>query len=483
MPPIKRVAVIGAGPSGAIAVDALVQEKAFDVVRVFERQERAGGNWVSRPQHLDKAAPLDIPALSSRSADKPVKIPETLPCTTPILSPPVHRYTDSHVYPGLHTNVEASVMEYSGADEKIPETRSEWSLGLHGPDTPFRHHRVVCQYIEDLLNRNGYQDLVQYETTVELAVKDPKSGAWVLTLRRADAGGLDHWWTETFDALVVASGHYHVPYVPDIPGLKDFADRYPGCVEHVKQYRGPGKYAGKKVITIGASVSAADTAVSLINTASKPIYAVVRGKYNIYFGDTAFQHPAIERRAQISHIDSSNGARTVYFEDGSSVSDVDHLIFGTGFTWTLPFLPEIPIRNNRVPDLYLHVFHRGDPSLVFLGAVGAGLTFKVFEWQAVAAARVLAGKSHLPPLETQQKWEAERIAVKGDGAGFLMVYPDFEVYFEQLRSLAGEPGEGEPGRRLPPFEPRWPNEFQRGHDRRIRMWERANKAARGEDSA
>lgn len=45
MSPTKRVAVIGTGPSGAIAVDALVQEGAFDVVRVFERQEKAGGNW------------------------------------------------------------------------------------------------------------------------------------------------------------------------------------------------------------------------------------------------------------------------------------------------------------------------------------------------------------------------------------------------------------------------------------------------------
>lgn len=41
----KSVAVIGTGPAGAIAVDALVQEQAFDVVRVFERQERAGGCW------------------------------------------------------------------------------------------------------------------------------------------------------------------------------------------------------------------------------------------------------------------------------------------------------------------------------------------------------------------------------------------------------------------------------------------------------
>lgn len=43
--PVKRVAVIGAGPSGAIAVDALAQEKAFDVIRVFERREGPGGCW------------------------------------------------------------------------------------------------------------------------------------------------------------------------------------------------------------------------------------------------------------------------------------------------------------------------------------------------------------------------------------------------------------------------------------------------------
>lgn len=125
----------------------------------------------------------------------------------------------------------------------------------------------------------------------------------------------------------------------------------------------------QRVITVGASVSAADTAVSLIDSAQSPIYAVVRGKYNIYFGDEAFKHPQIERRPPISHISSDNGENTVNFEDGTSIADVDHIILGTGFTWMLPFLPDVPIRNNRVPDLYLHVFHQRDPSLVFLGAV------------------------------------------------------------------------------------------------------------------
>ncbi|KAK1569404.1 uncharacterized protein LY79DRAFT_571926, partial [Colletotrichum navitas] len=40
---IRRVAVIGAGPSGAIATDALIKEQAFDTVRVFDRRAEPGG--------------------------------------------------------------------------------------------------------------------------------------------------------------------------------------------------------------------------------------------------------------------------------------------------------------------------------------------------------------------------------------------------------------------------------------------------------
>jgi cation diffusion facilitator CzcD-associated flavoprotein CzcO len=41
----KRVAVIGAGPSGAIATDALVKEQAFETIRVFDRRGAIGGTW------------------------------------------------------------------------------------------------------------------------------------------------------------------------------------------------------------------------------------------------------------------------------------------------------------------------------------------------------------------------------------------------------------------------------------------------------
>lgn len=106
------------------------------------------------------------------------------------------------------------------------------------------------------------------------------------------------------------------------------------------------------------------------------------------------------------------------------------------------------------------------------------MTFKVFEWQAVAAARVLAGRAVLPSVAEQKKWEDDRISYKGDGPAFTMINPDFEAYFEDLRSLAGEPCDGTPGRRLPPFDQKWVDVFNAGHERRIKMWKRANRAAK-----
>lgn len=41
----RRVAVIGAGPAGAIVTDALVKEQAFDSIRVFDRRVGIGGTW------------------------------------------------------------------------------------------------------------------------------------------------------------------------------------------------------------------------------------------------------------------------------------------------------------------------------------------------------------------------------------------------------------------------------------------------------
>ncbi|KAK2605678.1 hypothetical protein N8I77_008500 [Diaporthe amygdali] len=468
MSKVKRIAIIGAGPAGAISIDAFAQEQAFDVIRVFERRERPGGCWL-----FDQTPPpplSDFENLAKRTADTPLAVPKSLPAQ--VRPQKIHRYDDTPVYPYLETNIDAAVMEFS--QEPIPAQRSDRSISLHGSDTPFRSHEVIRQYIEDLINRNGYKDFVEYNTTVERVEKD--GDEWRVVLRKSGEK-VDYWWEERFDAVVVANGHYSVPYVPAIRGLKELAELYPGSVEHSKAYRGREKYRGKRVVIVGASVSGADAAVDVLGVAQPPVFAAIKGhKPNLYFGDVAFEHPDIVKVPSISRIDPHS--RSVFFEDGTIVEGVDHIILATGYSWSLPFLPDIPIRNNRVPDLFLHIFHQSDPTLVFIGAVAAGLTFKVYEWQSVLAARVLAGRAKLPPVQEQESWEAERMKQKGDGVPFTALWPKFDEYFETVRALAGEPGEGRPGRRLPQFDHNWVRIFVEGHQRRIDMWENANSEAR-----
>ncbi|KAJ1335316.1 dimethylaniline monooxygenase (N-oxide forming) [Microdochium nivale] len=696
--PKRRIAVVGAGPSGAITIDALVREACFDVIRVFERREAPGGCWLddtglgtgaaaaevagdddacdadvrgrnggqdARGDHVPAAVPHPdlepdmLAALATRSADTPVEVPRDdllLPgkdnrkndknnnSTTPNLhekqkqypggsgngSPELRaeaarlrrqrqgkpRFAESSIYPYLETNVDIVTMQYSQEPIVGGPPPTARSVAMHGPDTPFRHWTAMRSYVEGLVRRRGYEDMVEYNTTVERA--DKVGDEWRLTLRKevvvadadADATGQeessskieDVWWVEWFDGLVVASGHFSVPYIPHVEGLADLVRDRPGSVLHSKQFRGRDAFKDKvrlfvafvfvvfsafslslsfyqmpsltntrnissrrqRVVVVGASVSAADIAFDLVGAAMSPVHAVMTDRNaNPYFGDGAFQHPGIARHPTILRIevelprtDSADTAdttaaaaavtaieadgddglrprrrrrRVVHFVDGTSVSDVDHIIFGTGYSWTLPFLQHPPsssssapsnatveIRNNRVRGLYQHVVCTRDPSLLFVGGVGAGLTFKIFEWQAVLAARVLAGRAALPPREEQERWEADRIAEKGDGKGFLTVAPAFEEYFEAVRAMAG-PGEGESteesekersptssssspqtqgegdgieeknrkktktnttsgeagvGRSLPPFDRAWHDAFMAGHERRKDMWKR-----------
>ena len=133
-------------------------------------------------------------------------------------------------------------MSYS--QEPIAEQRSELSISKHGDDTPFRHHSVIQKYVADLVNRNGYEKLVSYNTSVELSEKI--GDEWRLVLRKdGDVRGEDEWWEEWFDAVVVASGHFNVPYIPKIPGLAEFEQGRPGSVKHTKMFRGREAYRGK----------------------------------------------------------------------------------------------------------------------------------------------------------------------------------------------------------------------------------------------
>lgn len=168
------------------------------------------------------------------------------------------------------------------------------SIQRYGPDTPLHHHTVIQEYIEQMLERKGYNAFLECRVTVEKAEK--VNGNSKLTLGRAGADR-DYWWTEEFDAVVVASRQYTVLFVPYIEGLEEFAHPHSESAEHSKRYRGAEKYREKaccqvilgcqllyiqtfvyQVVVVGASVSGMDFARDFIDVAQHPVNAVVRRK-------------------------------------------------------------------------------------------------------------------------------------------------------------------------------------------------------------
>lgn len=103
------------------------------------------------------------------------------------------------------------------------------------PYGPFVPHAVARQYIENYFALHKIDQLLELNTTLEDLSLVPgtgrggKKGAgqWKLTLRKYDPlRHLDVWREECFDAVVIANGHYSIPFVsyPVVRLVKTLAD-------------------------------------------------------------------------------------------------------------------------------------------------------------------------------------------------------------------------------------------------------------------
>ncbi|KAH7129078.1 hypothetical protein EDB81DRAFT_871743 [Dactylonectria macrodidyma] len=472
----QRVAVIGAGPSGAIVTDALVKEQAFQTIRVFERKSGIGGTWVHTPQ-----LPTGIPSLGdviAGNADEAVSIPGQLPAVTTVseaVNGHQQRFSDTAIHENLHSNIIPSIMSYT--QEPFPDKLSDQTLAEYGPGAPFRHHTTIRDWVEGIFTRSGHEKLLELETTVEKAEKI--NGEWILTLRKV-ANSRNYWWRETFDALVVATGHYSVPWFPEIPGLVEFDKKFPGTILHSKHFRSGEVFKGKKVVVLGASVSSHEIVHEILAFAESPVYASIRGDPLPAFGWAPYTHPKISIKKGIARFDAET--RRIHFSDGSHLDDIDHVIFGTGYTFSLPFLPEVQNRikhaYRRLPGVYQHTWNIEDPTLAFVGMLGGGFTFRAYEWQAVAVARSLAGRAKaLPSIPEQLEWERKRVNERKGGKDYYSIAPDYADFFEFLRDIAGEPAEGTTGRKLLPFDPKWLETWTGMISTKLEAWTRKREAA------
>ena len=89
---------------------------------------------------------------------------------------------------------------------------------LRFPYGPFVPHYIPRQYVENYFSQHKTDSFLELNTTVEDVSLLPKSRdgseRWKLTLRKHDAlQNADIWWEEDFDAVILANGHYSVPWV------------------------------------------------------------------------------------------------------------------------------------------------------------------------------------------------------------------------------------------------------------------------------
>ncbi|CAG7857048.1 dimethylaniline monooxygenase (N-oxide forming) [biofilm metagenome] len=154
--------------------------------------------------------------------------------------------------------------------EKGAQVGGQWSAGYHtfGLQTPKSLYEIPDYPIPDAYPRvpSGAElqayfenyakdfklfDKIRFNTEI-IRLERVKNGSWKVHFK--DSAGKQE--GKEFDFVVVASGIYFDPYIPDIPGK----DKFKGEILHSSQYRTPATVTGRKVAVVGFGKSALDVA-------------------------------------------------------------------------------------------------------------------------------------------------------------------------------------------------------------------------------
>ncbi|KAF8218214.1 hypothetical protein K438DRAFT_1657096 [Mycena galopus ATCC 62051] len=425
--PINDVAIIGAGVSGLVAYREL-SGAGFARVRVFERDEVPGGNW-----HYTEETPLDAPI---PNADPSVG--DFVPSLPPHGSsfPFEKYYSDGEkqwrehsgpkpVWESLESNAPAPIQQIT----EIP-----WPSG-----TPWHlPHRTLARYLRAFasfhgVNSNDASPDIAYNTRVELVEKrydeDGQERGWTLTLKRLERVANSTkatWWTEDFDAIVVATGRYNAPNIPPISGLEDWAEKFPESIIHSRQYRRPQPFTSKTVLVVGGATSGVEISRE-INLHAKKIYQSVRPP-NPHLpyeaGRLQLQRlPAnVSVVPEIRRFHASNSS--IELANGTFLVDIDRVIFATGFRYSFPFLPQfhnsssspqnpIVTDGSHLRSLHEDFLYIEEPTIGFLSMNWGMQSFTYSEYLSLSLAKVWSRKAILPG--TAEMWRKYQQRVKDRG--------------------------------------------------------------------
>ena len=387
-----RVAVIGAGPSGLAQLRAFqsAKQKGADIPEIvcFETQNDWGGLW-----NYTWRTGLD-------------QYGEPVHCS-------MYRY--------LWSNGPKEGLEF--ADYTFDE-----HFGKNIASYPPR--AVLWDYIKGRVEKAGVRGLIRFRNPVRRVEYDDSSGKFRVVAQDIQN---DRETDETFDYVVVASGHFSTPNVPEFPGFETFNGR----ILHAHDFRDAREFTGKEILIIGTSYSAEDIGSQCWKYGCKSVTVSHRtAPMGFDWPDTWKEVPLLER------VDR----QTAYFKDGSS-KRVDAILLCTGYLHHFPFMEDkIKLRTtNRLAtaDLYKGIVWVDNPKLFYLGMQDQWYTFNMFDAQAWYARDIMLGRIAVPgkndrAADVVTRIEAEdaieddygAIRYQGDYVRELMAetdYPDFDV--------------------------------------------------------
>ena len=358
---VKRICIIGAGPSGLAQLRAFQQaevkgEKIPEIV-CYEKQENWGGLWnYNWRTGIDEAGN---------------------PC-------------HGSMYRYLWSNGPKEGLEF--ADYTFKE-----HFGKEIPSYPPR--AVLLSYIEGRLSKTRFREKIKFNTIVRDVRYRERDCKFSVIARDATT---DTETVEVFENVVVASGHFSTPNSPYYEGFEKFNGR----ILHAHDFRDAREFVDKNILILGTSYSAEDIGSQCWKYGCKSVTVAHRT------APMGFKWPKNWREVPaLIKVDD----RTAFFKDGTS-QEVDAIILCTGYKHHFPFLPDdlrLKTSNRLVAsNLYKGVVWTHNPSLFYLGMQDQWYTFNMFDAQAWYVRDIILGKISLPSYEEMEKDVLDRQAAE-----------------------------------------------------------------------
>ncbi|KAK3632980.1 monooxygenase [Elasticomyces elasticus] len=431
---VDSVCIIGAGPSGLAAAKYLLAERAFSRIQIYEQRSTVGGIWNYVPHQ--SASPHDV------------DIPQTKPYGG--VNKPVWQQSGAAKVFGKDTKEEAvyTTPLYDRLETNIPRGL----MGFSDLDWPedcqlFPRHEAVLEYIERYAD--DIRHLIQFRTQV-MDVSLSKDEKWMVKTQDVSHRGGEVE-TEMFDAVIVANGHFDIPYMPQVRGIEEWSKAYPGSITHSKFYRTPEQYASKKVIVVGNSASGIDIGHQIEQSCKSPL--LLSSKSESFLVNAA-SSTKVDKPPVAEYMVEN---RSVRFEDGTTEADVDAVLYCTGYFYSFPFLdmldPPVITTGEKVENLYQHIFYQPHPTLAFPVLNQKIIPFPMAEAQGSVIARVFSGRLALPYAEEMKAWENDWAEQNGDGRMFhVLKFPADADYINMLYDwCTSADGEGSERGKVPPY--------------------------------